>query len=62
MDLESPRDLHLIKKALSVAVLAMRDNADPLSSPGYMHDMKLLLERLAEDRTLISTLGQHGSR
>lgn len=53
MDLsESPRDLHLIKKALAVAVLAMRDNPGPLSSPSDMHDMKLLLERLVEDREL----------
>lgn len=54
MDLsESPRDLHLIKEALAVAVLAMRDNnTGPLSSPSDMHDMKLLLERLVEDREL----------
>jgi len=43
------RDLHLVKKALAIAVLAMERQRGPLQSGSDQHDMKLLLERLADD-------------
>lgn len=43
------RDLHLVKKALAIAVLALERQAGPLQSGSDQHDMKLLLDRLASD-------------
>ncbi len=41
------RDLHLVKKALAIAVLAMERQDGPWQSHSDQHDMKLLLDRLA---------------
>jgi hypothetical protein len=41
------RDLHLVKKALAIAVLAIERQVGPLQSGADQHDMKLLLDRLA---------------
>lgn len=43
------RDLHLVKKALAIAVLAIERQRGPLQSRSDQHDMKLLLERLVGD-------------
>jgi len=40
------RDLHLVKKALSIAVLILERHSGPLQSTDDLFDMKLLLERL----------------
>lgn len=40
------RDLHLVKKALAIAVLAIERQSGPLQSRSDQHDMKLLLDRL----------------
>ena len=43
------RDLHLVKKALAIAVLVMERQRGPLQSRSDQLDMKLLLERLVGD-------------
>jgi hypothetical protein len=43
------RELHLVKKALAIAVLAIERRRGPLRSSSDQHDMKLLLERLVSD-------------
>lgn len=43
------RDLHLVKKALAVAVLAIERQPGPLQSSSDQRDMKLLLDRLTDD-------------
>lgn len=43
------RDLHLIKKALAIAVLAIERQAGPLQSGSDQVDMKALLDRLIEN-------------
>jgi hypothetical protein len=40
------RDLHLIKKALAIAVLAIERQSGPLQSASDQADMKALLDRL----------------
>src|SRR5450432_4084395 len=40
------RDLHLVKKALAVAILAIEMQPDPLQSASDQTDMKSLLDRL----------------
>jgi hypothetical protein len=46
------RDLHLVKKALSIAVLALGRQSGPLQSQDDLLDMKLLLERLTSGAEL----------
>lgn len=41
------RDLHLVKKALAIAVLAIERQAGPLQPGCDLRDMKLLMDRLA---------------
>ena len=43
------RDLHLIKKALAIAVLAIERQPGPLQSGSDQVDMKALLDRLIEN-------------
>ena len=42
------RDLHLVKKALAIAVLAIKANPGPFQSASDMVDMKDLLDRMIE--------------
>lgn len=42
------RDLHLVKKALAIAALAIERMPGPLQSWSDMADMKALLDRLIE--------------
>jgi len=44
----SGRDLHLVKKALAIAVLAIERMPGPFQSGSDMTDMKGLLDRLIE--------------
>lgn len=46
------RDLHLVKKALAIAVLVMEGQGGPLQSSDDKFDMKLLLERLTNEAEL----------
>lgn len=46
------RDLHLVKKALAIAVLVMERKGGPFKSFSDEFDMKLLLERLTSDAEL----------
>ena len=46
------RDLHLVKKALAIAVLVMERQAGPFQSFDDKFDMKLLLERLTNETEL----------
>ena len=46
------RDLHLVKKALAIAVLVMERQRGPFQSTSDIFDIKLLLERLASDGEL----------
>jgi len=43
------RDLHLVKKALAIAVLAIERRPGPMQSRSDQLDMKMLLDRLAGD-------------
>jgi len=43
------RDLHLVKKALTIAVLAIGRQPGPLQSGSDQADMKALLDRLIEN-------------
>ena len=43
------RDLHLVKKALAIAVLAIERQSGPLRPGSDQHEMKLLLDRLTTD-------------
>lgn len=43
------RDLHLVKRALAIAVLAIERQRGLLQSRSDQHDMKLLLKRLVGD-------------
>ena len=43
------RDLHLVKKALAIAVLAIERQPGPLQSGSDQADMKVLLGRLIEN-------------
>ncbi|WP_395698488.1 hypothetical protein [Methylocella sp.] len=45
------RDLHLVKKALAIAVLAIERQPGPLQSASDQHDMKTLLDSLIESDT-----------
>ncbi|WP_439496128.1 hypothetical protein [Bosea sp. (in: a-proteobacteria)] len=45
------RDLHLLKKALSIAVLAIERQPGPLQSSSDQSDMKALLDGLIENDT-----------
>jgi hypothetical protein len=62
------RDLHLVKKALAIAVLAIERQRGPFQSASDQADMKALLDRLiANDvelehyarATRIDVTGQH---
>jgi len=44
-----PRELHLLKKSLAIAVLAMENKPGDLQSGSDQHDMKLLLDRLVDE-------------
>lgn len=46
------RDLHLVKKALAIAVLVMESQGGPFKSSSDQFDMKLLLERLTSEAEL----------
>jgi len=46
------RDLHLVKKALAVAVLVVERQSGPFQSSSDILDMKLLLERLTDTAEL----------
>ena len=41
------RDMHLVKKALAIAVLVIERQPGPFRSNSDQYDMKLLLDRLA---------------
>lgn len=43
------RDLHLVKKALAIAILAIERQQGPFQSLSDRSDMKALLERLIPD-------------
>jgi len=45
------RDLHLLKKALSIAVLAIERQPGPFQSASDQSDMKALLDGLIENDT-----------
>ncbi|HET6608948.1 MAG TPA: hypothetical protein VFG62_19900 [Rhodopila sp.] len=45
------RDLHLVKKALAIAVLAIERQPGPFQSVSDQHDMKNLLGDLIESDT-----------
>jgi hypothetical protein len=45
------RDLHLVKKALAIAVLAIKQQPGPFQSASDQHDMKTLLDSLIESDT-----------
>ncbi|UPK26516.1 hypothetical protein [Bradyrhizobium sp. 195] len=45
------RDLHLVKKALAIAVLAIECHAGPLQSASDQSDMKTLLDDMIENDT-----------
>lgn len=45
------RDLHLVKKALAIAVLAIERQPGPFQSTSDQHDMKTLLDALIESDT-----------
>lgn len=45
------RELHLVKKALAIAVLAMERQTGPLQSVSDQKDMKAVLDRLIESDT-----------
>jgi hypothetical protein len=42
------RELHLVKKALAIAVLAIEQQPGPFQSASDQSDMKALLDRLIE--------------
>ena len=42
------RDLHLVKKALAIAVLAIEQQPGPFQSASDQSDMKALLDQLIE--------------
>jgi hypothetical protein len=46
------RELHLVKKALAIAVLVMGGQSGPLQSSDDKFEMKLLLERLTNEAEL----------
>jgi hypothetical protein len=48
------RDLHLVKKALAIAVLAIERQPGPLESASDQSDMKALLDRIIESDTELS--------
>lgn len=45
------RDLHLVKKALAIAVLAIKQQPAPFQSVSDQSDMKVLLDGLIENDT-----------
>lgn len=47
----SERNLHLVKKALAIATLAISRQPGPLQSTSDMVDMKILLDELIESDT-----------
>ena len=49
------RDLHLVKKALAIAVLAIERQPGPLQSTSDQSDMKALLDRLIENDTELTS-------
>jgi hypothetical protein len=49
------RELHLVKKALAIAVLAIDLQPGPFQSLSDQADMKLLLDRLIQSDTELAT-------
>jgi hypothetical protein len=45
------RDLHLVKKALAIAILAIKRQPGPFQSSSDQADMKALLDRLIKSDT-----------
>jgi hypothetical protein len=45
------RDLHLVKKALAIAVLTIEREPGPFQSASDQSDMKTLLDDMIEDET-----------
>jgi len=54
------RDLHLVKKALAIAVLAIERQPGPFQSASDQSDMKALLDGLIESDTEFGTLCSRG--
>ncbi|WP_245475720.1 hypothetical protein [Mesorhizobium sp. M7A.F.Ca.US.006.01.1.1] len=50
------RDLHLVKKALAIAVLAIERQPGPFQSASDQSDMKALLDRLIDGDVDWSTM------
>ena len=48
------RDLHLVKKALAIAVLAIERQPGPFQSSSDRTDMKTLLDALIENDTVLA--------
>ncbi|KQT62074.1 MULTISPECIES: hypothetical protein [unclassified Aureimonas] len=48
------RDLHLVKKALAIAVLAIERQPGPFQSLSDQADMKALLDRLTPSDTMLA--------
>lgn len=46
------RELHLVKKALAIAVLAIERQPGPFQSSSDQADMKVLLDHIASDTEL----------
>jgi hypothetical protein len=45
------RDLHLVKKALAIAALAIEEQPGPIQSGSDLSDMKALLDEIIEHDT-----------
>jgi hypothetical protein len=43
------REVHLVKHALAIAILAIERQSGPLQPQSDQHDMKVLFDRLASD-------------
>jgi hypothetical protein len=52
------RELHLVKKALAIAVLAIERQPGPLQSESDMTDMKDILDRLIESDVELAHYGR----
>ena len=52
MQLSQMRESHLVKSALAIAIIAIERRPGPLQPSSDLHDMKLLLEDVANDAEL----------
>lgn len=52
------REMHLVKKALAIAVLAIERQPGPFQSFSDMNDMKELLDELIESDTELAHYGR----